>query len=176
MGRATRFQSSLKKSRLEGQPIIRLVLHDPSISPHHARTIEIRQQFYVEDLGSQYGTWVNDALVGEYRLAPWDTIRVGIYTLVFNLKMYQLCARYRDVRRRGCWPPSIGSVARLLDVLDIQVYDHSILNPLHSFTGLADLSKLLAPSADGLIDQPSPGKPTVAAAHRSSALVAPFVF
>ena len=63
-----------------------LVLHDPSISPHHARIVEIQQHFYVEDLGSQYGTWVNDALVGEYRLAPWDTIRVGIYTLVFNFE------------------------------------------------------------------------------------------
>jgi len=63
-----------------------LILHDPSISPHHARIVEIQQKFYVEDLGSQYGTWVNDALVGEYRLAPWDTIRVGIYTLVFNFE------------------------------------------------------------------------------------------
>ena len=52
----------------------------------HARIVEIQQKFYVEDLGSQYGTWVNDALVGEYRLAPWDTIRVGIYTLVFNFE------------------------------------------------------------------------------------------
>jgi len=42
-----------------------LILHDPSISPHHARIVEIQQKFYVEDLGSQNGTWVNDALVGE---------------------------------------------------------------------------------------------------------------
>jgi pSer/pThr/pTyr-binding forkhead associated (FHA) protein len=63
-----------------------LVLNDPSISPYHARIVEIRQQFYVEDLGSQYGTWVNETLVGEHKLKPWDIIRIGIYTLIFNLE------------------------------------------------------------------------------------------
>ena len=150
MGRATRFLLSLRKSRLEAADNT-LILHDPSISPHHARIVEIQQKFYVEDLGSQYGTWVNDALVGEYRLAPWDTIRVGIYTWFLISKVNLLSARYRDVRRRGCGPTSIAvGTPRCLRLATIH---HSILLSPPLFHRLCRSERLRIPDADDLIDR-----------------------
>jgi pSer/pThr/pTyr-binding forkhead associated (FHA) protein len=63
-----------------------LVLKDPSISLYHARLVRIQHGFYLEDLGSTYGTWVNGNLIGEHRLEHGDTINLGVYTLVFSLQ------------------------------------------------------------------------------------------
>ena len=63
-----------------------LVLTDIGTSLYHARIVHIRNRCYLEDLGSEHGTWVNGNLVSEYELKGGDQIRIGIYTLMFTVQ------------------------------------------------------------------------------------------
>ena len=55
-----------------------LVLTDVGTSLYHARIVHIRNRCYLEDLGSEHGTWVNGDLISEYELKGGDQIRIGI--------------------------------------------------------------------------------------------------
>lgn len=60
-----------------------LTLADRSISREHARFFRRGQDWFVEDLGSHNGTFVNGAkVIDPYRLTPGDSVRVGDSTLV----------------------------------------------------------------------------------------------
>jgi pSer/pThr/pTyr-binding forkhead associated (FHA) protein len=55
-------------------------LEDPLASRHHAVIQKVKEEFFVEDLNSTNGTFVNaqPALPGQYvRLHPLDIIRIG---------------------------------------------------------------------------------------------------
>jgi pSer/pThr/pTyr-binding forkhead associated (FHA) protein len=55
-------------------------LEDPLASRHHAVIQKVKDEFFVEDLGSTNGTFVNTqpVLPGQYvRLHPLDIIRIG---------------------------------------------------------------------------------------------------
>jgi hypothetical protein len=53
------------------------VEYDPSVSPMHARVFERDRKFYVADLDSESGTWVNGERIVERRLLGGETIQVG---------------------------------------------------------------------------------------------------
>jgi hypothetical protein len=61
-----------------------LVVGDPCISAHHARIIKIQSLFYVEDLGSTNGTFINGLKIDEQALKNLDEICIGIYRLFFR--------------------------------------------------------------------------------------------
>ncbi|MGD8794401.1 MAG: CARDB domain-containing protein, partial [Anaerolineae bacterium] len=66
-----------------------IVLADPEVSVHHARLFWHAQSsaYYVEDLGSIEGTYVNEQLIAGPRiLHDGDTIRVGSTQLLLNLE------------------------------------------------------------------------------------------
>lgn len=55
-----------------------LRLQHPSISRRHAQVKRVREQFYIKDLGSQNGTFVNkERIKGEVELKPGDSIALG---------------------------------------------------------------------------------------------------
>ena len=54
-----------------------LPLDDPFISAEHARIVRRGQYFYVEDLGSTNGTFVNEKQVREAQLGPRARLRIG---------------------------------------------------------------------------------------------------
>lgn len=58
-------------------PSSSLVLHDPFISSTHARVVRRGQYFYVEDLGSTNGTFVNEKEVTEAQLKLDTRLRIG---------------------------------------------------------------------------------------------------
>jgi tellurite resistance protein len=53
------------------------VEHDNSVGGLHAQLIERNRKFYVVDLDSEKGTWVNGERVVERRLLGGETVRVG---------------------------------------------------------------------------------------------------
>jgi pSer/pThr/pTyr-binding forkhead associated (FHA) protein len=65
----------------EGRPDIDLV-SDPTVSRRHARLYQRDGNWWIEDTGSRYGTFVNGVKL-EYRrqLRPNDAIRIGETTL-----------------------------------------------------------------------------------------------
>jgi pSer/pThr/pTyr-binding forkhead associated (FHA) protein len=55
-----------------------LRLQHPSISRRHAQVRRVGEQFYVKDLGSQNGTFVNkERINGEVAIKPGDTLALG---------------------------------------------------------------------------------------------------
>ncbi|MFT3842584.1 MAG: FHA domain-containing protein [Myxococcaceae bacterium] len=59
-----------------------LRVQHPSISRRHAQVKRVGEQFFIRDLGSQNGTFVNKSRIGaELEITPGDTIALGNATL-----------------------------------------------------------------------------------------------
>jgi len=61
-----------------------VVIDNLAVSGHHARVIEEKGTYFVEDTGSTNGTFLNDAKIAKQRLQPGDQIRVGKHILVYE--------------------------------------------------------------------------------------------
>lgn len=61
-----------------------IVLEDNSVSRSHAVIHELEGKYFVKDVGSRNGTFVNEKKIQEdFQLKQGDSIKVGIYTLRF---------------------------------------------------------------------------------------------
>ena len=81
----------LKEIPLEGpqmtvgrKPDNDLVIDNPAVSGHHARVVKEEGGFFIEDLGSTNGTFLNDAKVQKQKLKNADQINVGKHALIFQ--------------------------------------------------------------------------------------------
>lgn len=63
-----------------------VVLHDSRASARHARIVAAEQGYYIEDLGSTNGTFVQGQRVTRQRLQGGETIQIGQSKLVFEFK------------------------------------------------------------------------------------------
>jgi pSer/pThr/pTyr-binding forkhead associated (FHA) protein len=62
-----------------------IIIDNPAVSSHHACVFREGDDFFVEDLRSKNGTFVNDTRVAaRCALKDGDAIRVGTHTLVFD--------------------------------------------------------------------------------------------
>lgn len=61
------------------------ITYDGQVSRRHCRIFERERRFYVEDLGSTRGTWVNGERVVERRLLGGETLHVGNSAFFFQL-------------------------------------------------------------------------------------------
>ena len=61
------------------------ISYDGQVSRRHCRVVEKNGRFYVEDLGSTCGTWVNGERVVERRLLGGETLHVGSASFFFQL-------------------------------------------------------------------------------------------
>lgn len=67
----------------ENDVIVRL----PGVSRHHARVLlSGKGAYWLEDVGSRYGTTVNGAVVTRARLAHGDEIAMGAWRATVNLE------------------------------------------------------------------------------------------
>lgn len=61
-----------------------LSIEDPAVSGHHARIVKIQSVFFVEDLHSTNGTFINNKPVDRYQLQDTDVIMIGNHRLLFQ--------------------------------------------------------------------------------------------
>lgn len=62
-----------------------LAMSDTTVSRRHAELTPDAGEWFIRDLGSQNGTWVNgERIAGTVRLTPGDQVRVGSTLLVFG--------------------------------------------------------------------------------------------
>ena len=62
-------------------------VNDPYVSRKHAQILFENDKFYIEDLGSTNGTFLNDKLVtGKVVLKDGDIIKLGLAMLKFSLQ------------------------------------------------------------------------------------------
>ena len=63
-----------------------LRLEDASLSRHHCRILYTEGEFRVVDLGSTWGTFVNEKKIKSHVLAHGDRIRVGSHVMLFTME------------------------------------------------------------------------------------------
>jgi len=61
-----------------------LVIEDSAVSGHHARLVKIQSVFFLEDLGSTNGTYVNEERVDRRQLKDMDVVGIGKHRLIFR--------------------------------------------------------------------------------------------
>ncbi len=81
----------LKEYTLERQvvtigrsPQSTIIIDNPAVSHDHAKLYADGYEFYLEDLGSLNGTFLNGSRIGRALLRPGDTIAVGKHTIRFT--------------------------------------------------------------------------------------------
>src|SRR5207244_4740570 len=76
----------LDKARLTigRKPDNDLVIDNPAMSGHHALIFSDEGVFFIEDLGSTNGTFVNDAKIQKEKLKNSDCIVVGKHVLIYQ--------------------------------------------------------------------------------------------
>jgi predicted component of type VI protein secretion system len=61
-----------------------LALDDPSISGHHAKIVKVQEVWFLEDLASTNGTFVNEHKIDRKQLQDADVIRIGTYRIIYR--------------------------------------------------------------------------------------------
>jgi pSer/pThr/pTyr-binding forkhead associated (FHA) protein len=61
-----------------------VVIDNLAVSRYHARVVEDSGAFFIEDIGSTNGTYLNDMRVAKQRLRAGDQIRIGKHVLVYE--------------------------------------------------------------------------------------------
>jgi pSer/pThr/pTyr-binding forkhead associated (FHA) protein len=64
-------------------PSNQIVVDHPSISAHHALLLRTGASYWLKDLNSTNGTWINGDCVTEVELKDGDTIRFGSVSAIF---------------------------------------------------------------------------------------------
>ena len=66
-----------------------IVYDDPSVSRLHAQVVKTKNAYYISDLHSSNGTYINGyQLVGESRLYEEDVVRIGGVVFTFTEDMF----------------------------------------------------------------------------------------
>ncbi|ADE14385.1 Stage II sporulation E family protein [Nitrosococcus halophilus Nc 4] len=64
-----------------------IVFDDKTVSRHHAQILQIDQKYYLEDLNSSNGTYVNGQQIqGRHRLQENDQVTMGDISVVFHME------------------------------------------------------------------------------------------
>lgn len=61
-----------------------LAIEDPAVSGHHARVTKIHAVYFIEDLKSTNGTFVNDRRIDRHQLHDTDVITIGRHRIIFR--------------------------------------------------------------------------------------------
>jgi pSer/pThr/pTyr-binding forkhead associated (FHA) protein len=69
--------------RIGRSPDAEVFLDDVTVSRNHALLVRRRDGFYVDDLGSLNGTYVNRHRIESHKLANGDELQVGKYKLTY---------------------------------------------------------------------------------------------
>ncbi len=61
-----------------------LAIEDPAVSAHHARITKIHAVYFIEDLKSTNGTFVNNKRIDRHQLRDTDVVTIGRHRIIFR--------------------------------------------------------------------------------------------
>ena len=79
-------------------PSNQIVVDHPSISAHHALLLRTGTSYWLKDLNSTNGTWMNGDCVTDVELKDGDTIRFGSVSAIFA-GVYRKRSSSRGIRK-----------------------------------------------------------------------------
>lgn len=81
----------IKEVALEGEQLTigrkadnDLVIDNPAVSGHHAKVARVQAVYFLEDLGSTNGTFINEKKVDKKQLRDGDRVTIGKHVLLFE--------------------------------------------------------------------------------------------
>jgi pSer/pThr/pTyr-binding forkhead associated (FHA) protein len=77
------FNLGAERNTIGRSPDAEVFLDDVTVSRNHALVVRRRDGFYVDDLGSLNGTYVNRRRIESHRLQNGDELQVGKYKLTY---------------------------------------------------------------------------------------------
>ncbi|MCB0343104.1 MAG: sigma 54-interacting transcriptional regulator [Pseudobdellovibrionaceae bacterium] len=80
-----------------------LVIQDDFASGRHARVLNKEGQFFIQDLGSRNGTYVNGAQVLHARLRHHDQVRMGQTQILFSQRLGDLELKVLNSSKNAKW-------------------------------------------------------------------------
>lgn len=102
----TTFSIVRQEATLGRDETAEISIRDPEVSRRHARVVWQSGSYYVEDLGSTNGTFLNGALVvSPQALQPGDTIGIGQTLLVFQMQVGAVPPQATSVSEAPAAPP-----------------------------------------------------------------------
>lgn len=61
-----------------------VVIDNPAVSGHHAKLSRVQSVFFLEDLGSTNGTFVNEKKIDKRQLKDGDRVTIGKHVLIYE--------------------------------------------------------------------------------------------
>jgi hypothetical protein len=108
----TTFSIVMPEAVLGRDETAEISVRDPEVSRRHARVIWQSGSYYVEDLGSTNGTFLNgDLVVSPQALQPGDTIGIGQTLLVFQMQVGAVPPQATGISQAPAMPPPVAEPA-----------------------------------------------------------------
>src|SRR5258706_12167425 len=131
-----------------------LLLRDNRVSRRQSQIIEEDNQFFVEDLESRHGTFVNGEKITRHRLQPNDRIEFGVaesYTIVFSSDQPDVSKLLDRFRTSSSDVSSVGELQQLNAMLEVSRVLHAGLSLDDILTQVVDSSLTVAQADRGLL-------------------------
>src|ERR1022692_677056 len=131
-----------------------LLLRDNRISRHQAQIIEEDNQFFLEDLDSRHGTFVNGEKVTRHRLQPNDRIEFGVtesFVLVFSSDQPDMSKLLDRFRASSSESSSVAELQQLNAMLEVSRVLHAGLALDDILTQVVDSCLQIAQADRGLL-------------------------
>ena len=80
----TTFETENEQIRIGRNVTNDIHIDNPSVSSSHAVIKKVMNTYFVEDLGSTNGTFVNEKKITKYELLDGDEVIIGKHSLVFH--------------------------------------------------------------------------------------------
>lgn len=131
-----------------------LLLRDNRVSRHQAQIVEEDNQYFMEDLDSRHGTFVNGEKVTRHRLQPNDRIEFGVsesYVLVFSSDQPDVSKLLDRFRASSGDSSSVAELQQLNALLEVSRVLHAGLALDDILTQVVDSCLQIAQADRGLL-------------------------
>lgn len=80
----TTFETDNEQISIGRNPKNDIQIDNPAVSSSHAVVKKVMNTYFIEDLGSTNGTFVNEKKIDKYELLDGDEVIIGKHSLVFR--------------------------------------------------------------------------------------------
>ncbi|MBI3472509.1 MAG: SpoIIE family protein phosphatase [Candidatus Solibacter usitatus] len=145
--------------RIGRQADNQLIMRDSRASRNHARIVMEEGEFWVEDLKSRHGTFVNGGRVTRFKLKNSDRIEFGSpdsYQLIFTMdsgEMNKLLEQFPSPEKTGQLPggPAAGNLAKLRAVMEVARALQTSLSTQDVLTSVVDAALAVTGAERGFL-------------------------
>jgi phosphoserine phosphatase RsbU/P len=134
-----------------------LVLRDNRASRNHARIVTEADEYFIEDLNSSHGVWINGVRVYRHKLANSDSVEFGFtdsYRLIFTLEeaeIERLLGQLHTSSQPGGLAPGARNLSRIRALVEVARALQSSLSIEDVLSAVVDAALAITGSERGFL-------------------------